>query len=875
MLRDIPFVGRGAELDRIVSRLEQDEPAAFVLAGPAGVGKTRLAAEVAGAAGSRGYSTALVVATRAASSIPFGSFAPLLPDAVMAADDRLELLRRTSAAVVERAGAGGRLLLVVDDAHLLDDGSAALVHQLVQGGSCSLLASVRTPTEMPDSVIALWKDGLAERLDLEPLGEAEVERFAALTLGGPVAGSVVRRLWEASRGNALYLRELLRGAVESGAVAHDGGVWMLHHPIVAPGRLVELVSTRLEGLPASTTEVLDYLAIGEPMALHVLEGMTSSAALEEAEERGLVEVNVRADPTEVRLTHPIYADALRQRLPQSRTRRIWVVLADALEGTGTQRREDLLRIAKWRLDAHVGGDPDLFTQAARSAREMFDVQLAVRLAGAAVDSGGGVDAGFALGEAEMLSGRHEEAERVLASLVPHCSSDSERAQVASARSYNRSVLMGDPAGAERIIDEALSVVEQPSARLQLRGRTAMIKLMSGEPRNALSAATDLLESPDPGVLLRGTWVSSIALAMLGRTEVSVREARRGLEFARTQAAGTQLPETQVIGAVLALSAAGRLAEAEDDSTAAYQAALGANDREGQATFSLLLGRVRVEQGRLAAASLAFREAAAINRELHETGALRWCAGGIALAEGMIGNDEAATAALAELDGLRADWMMIFEPDLVDRGRAWALVAGGAVSSACQQLRSAADRAAAVENWVAEARLLHDLARLGDPRGASTRLSELAEVIDGALVHVMAAHAAALVGGAGDGLEAVSQRFDELGAALLAAEAATAAATALKAEGSSRRSTACARRAAELVQACGFPHTPGLTSHVGVGRLSKRELEVAGLAVRGKTNREIAEGLFVSVRTVQNHLQNVYGKLGVSNRDELARVFTPS
>jgi DNA-binding CsgD family transcriptional regulator len=277
---------------------------------------------------------------------------------------------------------------------------------------------------------------------------------------------------------------------------------------------------------------------------------------------------------------------------------------------------------------------------------------------------------------------------------------------------------------------------------------------------------------------------------------------------------------------------------------------------------------------MASASLAFREAAAINRELHETGALRWCAGGVALAEGMAGNDEAATAAVAELDGLRADWMMIFEPDLVDRGRAWARVAGGAVSSACQLLRSAADRAAAVENWVAEARLLHDLARLGDPRGVATRLSELAEMIDGELVQVMAAHAGALVGGAGDDLEAASHRFEELGAALLAAEAATAAAAALKAEGSSRRSTACARRAAELVQVCGFPHTPGLTSHVGVSQLSKRELEVAGLAVRGKTNREIAEGLFVSVRTVQNHLQNVYGKLGVSNREELARVFTP-
>jgi hypothetical protein len=104
--------------------------------------------------------------------------------------------------------------------------------------------------------------------------------------------------------------------------------------------------------------------------------------------------------------------------------------------------------------------------------------------------------------------------------------------------------------------------------------------MAGEPRTALLAATDLLESPDPGVLLRGTYVSSIALAMLGCTEVAVREARRGLEVARAQTSGTQLPESQLVGAVLALSAAGRLREAEDDATAMYRAALGANDLEG-------------------------------------------------------------------------------------------------------------------------------------------------------------------------------------------------------------------------------------------------------------------------------------------------------
>jgi DNA-binding NarL/FixJ family response regulator len=52
-------------------------------------------------------------------------------------------------------------------------------------------------------------------------------------------------------------------------------------------------------------------------------------------------------------------------------------------------------------------------------------------------------------------------------------------------------------------------------------------------------------------------------------------------------------------------------------------------------------------------------------------------------------------------------------------------------------------------------------------------------------------------------------------------------------------------------------------------LTKRELEVATLAARGLSSREIAETLVVSTRTVENHLQRAYEKLGVSGRTELA------
>ena len=52
-------------------------------------------------------------------------------------------------------------------------------------------------------------------------------------------------------------------------------------------------------------------------------------------------------------------------------------------------------------------------------------------------------------------------------------------------------------------------------------------------------------------------------------------------------------------------------------------------------------------------------------------------------------------------------------------------------------------------------------------------------------------------------------------------------------------------------------------------LSNREREVSGLVVQGYLNKEIAEKLFISEQTVKNHLHNIFEKLGVSNRLELA------
>jgi predicted ATPase len=120
-----PLTGRQAELERLNGILAGEGRAGVVLAGPPGVGKTRLANECLDLAVTREYATARSVASRAAAGIPLGALATLLPE-VRSAGGPADLLRWARAEIA-KLGGGRRLALLVDDVHLLDDTSAALV----------------------------------------------------------------------------------------------------------------------------------------------------------------------------------------------------------------------------------------------------------------------------------------------------------------------------------------------------------------------------------------------------------------------------------------------------------------------------------------------------------------------------------------------------------------------------------------------------------------------------------------------------------------------------------------------------------------------------------------------------------------------------
>ncbi|MGH9113295.1 MAG: response regulator transcription factor, partial [Acidimicrobiales bacterium] len=93
-------------------------------------------------------------------------------------------------------------------------------------------------------------------------------------------------------------------------------------------------------------------------------------------------------------------------------------------------------------------------------------------------------------------------------------------------------------------------------------------------------------------------------------------------------------------------------------------------------------------------------------------------------------------------------------------------------------------------------------------------------------------------------------------------------------GRTASANASAQRARGLAESCEGASTPllrSLTAGDQPAELTPRERETAGLAARGLTDREIAEALFLSVRTVHAHLRSAYAKLGVAGRGELADV----
>jgi DNA-binding NarL/FixJ family response regulator len=164
--------------------------------------------------------------------------------------------------------------------------------------------------------------------------------------------------------------------------------------------------------------------------------------------------------------------------------------------------------------------------------------------------------------------------------------------------------------------------------------------------------------------------------------------------------------------------------------------------------------------------------------------------------------------------------------------------------------------------------LHAQCRLGGPADAAPGLRALAAEVDGPYAAAAVAHAEALAAGDAGALLAAAERLAELDALLVAVEAAGAAEAAYAEAGRQASARAAAARAGLWLARCEGARPPTLLATPEAADLTPREREIALLAAAGSSSREIADRLVVSVRTVDNHLQNAYRKLGVTSRTEL-------
>jgi len=843
-----PIVGRRAELEVFERTLGSGELAGLVIHGRAGVGKTRLADECRQQAAAAGHPTERVAGSRTTALVPLGAVAALLADGPGPDGQAgtVALFEQTRRALHDRHD-GRRLVMVADDVSLLDAASLALVGYLAAQGTIFLVATVRTGEPVPDLVTSLWRDGRLERVDLEDLSRIHLDTLLHLALGGPLEVGAGREFWEATRGNPLYVRELVLGGLESGALVERSGVWHLEDRLPSTTRLLDLVGQRIGQLSAEARSVVELLALCQPLDLAYLEATTPIAVLELLERAGLVTIAV--DCQEVRLAHPLHAKVVRAAMPRSRARAILLAQADRLEAATPVPGPAALRIALWRLDAGGRPDPAVLIRGAHLARYAHDFRVVRQLIEAV--PGDQLDAAGALllGEALYELGVFDAADRILARGQQLPGSEHVALRLAVTRAKNAQWGLCQPDVALAINAAALAVITSSPLVEELVADEASVLTFSGHPGRAL-AVLDRLADGDQRTRVVRAIAAAPALAMTGRTAeaVSVAEAGHADHVALGDELAIAHPAMHLVNQAFALTEAGRLAEAEQLARAGTEIVAADRVPIAQIFFAVNLGRVATLQGRVATARRYYAEAAGVAQASHFAGPRRVALSGLALAHAMLGDAGAAAQALDERATGPAFGFRGPEQQLAD---AWTAIASRRPAEAAQRLRDAAAQAASTGHRTAESWLLHDLMRTSG-QDTCARLRDLAGACDSPLMSARARHGAAARARDARELAGAADDFEALGAMLLAAE------------------TAAARRSSALAAACEGAVTPGLFHAAVAVPLSAREREIVMLAAAGMASKDIAERLYLSVRTVNNHLQHAYTKLGVSGRAGLAQ-----
>lgn len=854
-LRSWPLTGREHELGYAIDSILAGR--AVVIAGAPGVGKTRLAREIADRLADprdadQSVHVEWIIGT--AEGIPLTPFAHLLDHlppstGAQAMSTPLALLRRT---LRERSG-GRPVLIVADDAHLLDDQSAALLLQLAT--TMTVLATVRAHHDAPPPVVSLWKEDRGIRLDLQPLTRAETADLLVSVLGGPVTESTLDRLVGITLGNTLFLRELVFDGLRSGSLVQVGGRWSWEGPLRVSDRLSDVVGVQLGRLDDPERTAAELVALADPVAWSDLVGVATEDVVTDLVERGVLVMVDEAGNPALRPSHPVVAEVLLSRLSPPRRRKLVGIAARSLASSGSLRHR--LRRVAWF--AELGWDlpiDELIAGARQCAMVAPDV--ARRLARRVADQGAAPTAATVIAQIDMFAGRSDHAEETLAGFDPADLDLEDRTSLTVMRANNLTFGLRDPDAALDLIDD-LGVSSD-----WLEGQRVPMLVLAGRLTEASAVADQLLASPTatPADRMRARFGLVPAHALGGRLDEAVAVATTAL--AGTAEVADELPFAvgQIgTGLILALHWLGRFDEADGLARLAYEQGVADDVPIQRGIGAFHLGLASFWRGDLEAAEGWFAAAVA-DLSAADLGFLPSAVDHWRATNALLGR----TVQIPELERR----LPLYEIERL-RLEATVTAAHGAGSQAQTLARTAAERAEemgaatyALFCWV-------DLARFGDPTAAAEALGRVGPSVGGPLARVLVDAVVDLMGGDPVALAERSEALEALGLRLHGAEWAAVAALSARERGAQQSARAAAVRARELAAICGWPRTPmlGVLAEVDLPTLTPREREVARLVASGLSNLEVADRLDLSIRTVETHLQRVYTKFGIHRREELA------
>jgi DNA-binding CsgD family transcriptional regulator/type II secretory pathway predicted ATPase ExeA len=867
--------------------------AVFLMAG-SGVGKSALTEAIT----ERLSAEMIILQIHGSSSlagVPFGVLAPYTVE--LTAEDSVSpvAVLRSVWTYFEKlkAGRDTPLLLVVDDAHHLDDATAGIVADMISAGWASVVAAGRPRPGLPQPLDQLWYDGLADRVDLRPLNREQIEEVLSHVLDGTVPAGTVDTIWSASGGNPRILDALLHDAAERGLLAKRNGIWMLLAPLPADGaRLMAVVTKDLLRRRPEEQEALKLIALAEPVSRKVIEDISGAEVVRSLLDQQMI-VESSGHPSGLRMWNALFGEAFRKNVSVSRS----LQLLEKIRGhdeAASVGAEGKLRAVEWALECGQRvSDPELL-EAAGAAVARFRNGSARAMAARVHDPILLPHAQAVQARALYNQGNYAEAASRLDGCWLKLAGSPEAAHVMMLRAFSHQAL-GKPV--EALAAESRSLLERS-------GQTGPAVPEGGSADSPAGSATD-------GMVAR-TWRDQmlylLELGSAGNHEVLGTEVQ---DIRNRNPAGPHDDALRALGLTLqanALSAAGRAAQGLDAALLAASELPSLQD--GLFFFNEFV------LGRLVADYLAMGEWESAERELANYaaeqasgaatfgGSVQLLRGYSLLRQGRI--ERAYQMLLPAVEALRLnDPQQLFnfgsalgfyvaarlgdsaqakrlEQDYKDsapRGsahqltaQAYVAAAGEYVSRDGKGLATLHTLATTPEAAARPGTLLEFLAicwDLGD-QSVIPEVHSLSKDVEGRWAAAVQTLARNWESADADSLMEAAADLEASGFVNLAREAYARASTLLEHMGERRR----ARQAVALREKC--DHELGERFREGhfiaaapAVHLTRREQDIVELAVQGLTDREIAQRLMVSVRTVEGHLYRTYVKLGVRSRDELA------